>query len=142
MINVVRAIVLSLLIGVSTPLIAQTNTGGTLPPERERAALTHWQAGQYVSNKAVEWFGINHCFVIDTISSSVLKRMTGKSYPKDCPIKSCMWIHCKRSGLERLSATRELPQTSLTSSANSTMQNIPSNSSRLLTTTMPTMRHL
>ena len=71
MINVVRAIVLSLLIGVSTPLIAQTNTGGTLPPERERAALTHWQAGQYVSNKAVEWFGINHCFVIDTISSSV-----------------------------------------------------------------------
>lgn len=86
MIKVVRAIVLSLLIGVSTPLTAQTNTGGTLPPERERAALTHWQAGQYVSNKAVEWFGINHCFVIDTISSSVLKRMTGKSYPKDCPI--------------------------------------------------------
>lgn len=46
----------------------------------------HWQAGQQVTLKMVESYGIGRCFGIDSISDKVFARMWKKSYKENCTI--------------------------------------------------------
>lgn len=46
----------------------------------------NWQAGQQVTLKMVETYGIERCFAIDTINDKVFARMWKKSYKEDCTI--------------------------------------------------------
>lgn len=46
-----------------------------------------WRAGIIVSKEAVENYGLENCFISDTISDKVFKRINGISYREDCPVK-------------------------------------------------------
>jgi hypothetical protein len=58
----------------------------TVPAMAERAAdvemqaLRSWKAGTVVSLEAVNTYGLNRCFGVETISDKVFQRMQGKSY--------------------------------------------------------------
>lgn len=48
--------------------------------------LRSWQVDGEVSDAAVKHYGIERCFVAESIPDKVFKRMQGKSYPKGCTI--------------------------------------------------------
>lgn len=49
-------------------------------------ALAHWKAGERVKAADVKKFGIDRCFVADTISDAVFSRMWKKSYKANCTV--------------------------------------------------------
>lgn len=49
--------------------------------------LQQWQAGECVSLEEVNDYGLDNCFVADTLSDEVFGRMKGKSFPKACTTK-------------------------------------------------------
>lgn len=49
--------------------------------------LKAWKAGVEISAKAVEQYGKDRCFGIDTINDKVFSRMKGRSFKTDCTIK-------------------------------------------------------
>ena len=56
------------------------------PGDDEQEILRQWKAGQSVSQKAAKAYGIDKCFVAETISDGVFARMKGRSYPAHCTI--------------------------------------------------------
>lgn len=56
------------------------------PGDGGQQALQSWKAGQVVSPKAVETFGVDRCFAAEPVSDRVFARMKGKSYPATCTV--------------------------------------------------------
>ncbi len=63
--------------------------------QTDEELLRQWKAGQTVSEVAVEQYGIDRCFTVEPISQALLKRMSGKSYPKGCTIPAGQLRHVK-----------------------------------------------
>lgn len=49
-------------------------------------ALKRWKAGERVTVADIRQYGINRCFVADTISDAVFARMWKKSYKENCTV--------------------------------------------------------
>lgn len=65
--------------------------------------LDRWMAGQTVSEEAVKDYGLDRCFVVEPVGQSLMKRMGGKSYPKNCTIaqtdlRYLKVLHCRADG--------------------------------------------
>lgn len=50
------------------------------------SALDKWEAGTIVSEKSIEKYGIDRCFVIEKISDAIFARMYNKSYKTNCSV--------------------------------------------------------
>ena len=50
------------------------------------SALDKWEAGTIVSEKSIEKYGIERCFVIEKISDAIFGRMYNKSYKTNCSV--------------------------------------------------------
>lgn len=54
--------------------------------KKELSRMEAWQAGEAVSEAAIERYGYERCFVAEPISDTLFARMYGKSYKTDCTI--------------------------------------------------------
>ena len=59
-------------------------TGVSAQTDAEK--LSRWMAGQTVGEEAVKDYGLDRCFVVEPVNQELMKRMSGKSYPKNCTV--------------------------------------------------------
>lgn len=52
----------------------------------DRSALVAWKAGAFVSESAVEHYGMDSCFMVLALSDVIFDRMHGLSYRADCRV--------------------------------------------------------
>lgn len=84
------------------PLVASCNKYAD-NNEFEMNSLKEWRAGERVSHRSVDAFGIENCFVSCAIDDALFKRIYGKSYKEDCtiPVSQLRYIkvlHCTLNG--------------------------------------------
>ena len=73
-------------ISYSIGLMLALLTVAFTPGDSGKEVLRKWKAGQVVSQKAVDDFGIDRCFKAEPISNQVFARMKGKSFPATCTV--------------------------------------------------------
>lgn len=59
-------------------------TGVSAQTDAEK--LSRWMAGQTVGEEALKDYGLERCFVVEPVGQELMKRMSGKSYPKNCTV--------------------------------------------------------
>ena len=74
------------LIAAVTMTCCVSNTDNAEYSPTPNPTLTTWKAGEKVSDKDVETFGIEKCFVSENISDSVFNVMKGKTYKDNCTV--------------------------------------------------------
>ncbi|MFI3287227.1 MAG: M15 family metallopeptidase [Rikenellaceae bacterium] len=75
-----RILIVFILLGVSVCAGAQSLAD-------ELRILNKWSAGEEVSLRAVEVYGVENCFVGCEISDELFERMKGKSYKENCTVE-------------------------------------------------------
>lgn len=71
----------------SETVAADGNTAATAGNSyTEHKALAAWTVGRHVSLAAVQRYGLDKCFVSETIGSRIKERMYGRSYKKNCTV--------------------------------------------------------
>lgn len=85
-----RFVLLSILFSLCFCAYADNNSGypndKITETKSDMSALDKWEAGTIVSEKSIEKYGIDRCFVIEKISDAIFGRMYNKSYKTNCSV--------------------------------------------------------